>query len=82
VPTPSLGPLLFKNAVLMGIQPASDSARLPGRNAAAMEQMLGWFRDGLLRPKITEVYPLERAGEALQQLKDRRAKGRIVLVMT
>ena len=47
-----------------------------------MEQMLGWFRDGLLRPKITEVYSLERAGEALQQLKDRRAKGRIVLVMT
>jgi len=82
VSTPSLGPLLFKNAVLMGIQPASDSARLPGRNAAAMEQMLSWFRDGLLRPKITEVYPLERAGEALQQLKDRRAKGRIVLVMT
>lgn len=82
VSAPSLGPLLFKNAVLMGIQPAADDARLPGRNVAAMEQMLGWFRDGLLRPRITELYPLERAGEALQQLKDRRAKGRIVLKVT
>lgn len=81
VPAPSLGPLLFKNAVLMGIQPASDEDRLPGRNVAAMEQMLGWYRDGLLCPNITETYPLERAGEALQQLKDRRAKGRIVLTV-
>lgn len=79
VPSPSLGPLLFKNAQIFGIQPASDEHRLPGRNAAAMEQMLGWYREGRLRPEITEVYPLERAGEALRRLKDRQAKGRIVL---
>ena len=80
VPTLSLGPLLFKNAQIMGIQPAADEHRLPGRNPAATRQMLDWHRAGKLRPEITEIYPLERAGEALRRLKDRQAMGRIVIV--
>ena len=81
VPAPSLGPLLFKNAQLLGIQPTGDEERLVGRNAAAMDQLLQWFQEGKLRPEITETYPLEHAGEALRRLKDRQAKGRIVLKM-
>lgn len=81
VPSLSMGPLLFKNADIMGIQPAADDYRLPGRNPRVIEQMLDWFRSGHLRPEITERYPLEQAGEALSRLKNRQAKGRIVLTV-
>jgi NADPH2:quinone reductase len=75
----ALGPLLFKNADIMGIQPSSDEARLPGRNRVAMETMFGWFLEGRLRPQITKVLPLAEAATALRLLSDRKATGRIVL---
>jgi NADPH2:quinone reductase len=79
MPSVTLGPALFKNANIMGIEPAADEYRLPGRNAPMMEKLFGWYREGRLKPRITERYPLERAGDALRELKERRAKGRIVL---
>jgi NADPH:quinone reductase len=81
VPTPSLGPLLFKNARIEGIQPSADDQRRLGRKAPAMEQLLGWYREGRLKPRITATFPLERAAEALRHLKDRKALGRVVLIV-
>ena len=81
VPAPSLGPLLFKNARIEGIQPSADDQRRLGRKRPAMEQLLGWYNEGRLRPQITATFPLERAAEALRQLKDRKALGRVVLIV-
>jgi NADPH2:quinone reductase len=81
VPAPSLGPLLFKNASIEGIQPTSDDQRRFGRKPAAMKQLLGWYQEGRLRPQVTATFPLEQAAEALRQLKDRKALGRIVLTV-
>ncbi len=80
MPSVTLGPALFKNADIMGIEPAADEHRLPGRNKAMMDRLFGWFQEGRLQPQITARYPLERAGDALRELKERRAKGRIVLL--
>jgi NADPH2:quinone reductase len=68
----ALGSLLFKNADIMGIQPSSDEARLPGRNLAAMQRMFGWFLQGRLRPQITAVLPLAEAATALRMLTTAR----------
>lgn len=81
VPKVALGPLLFKNATLHGIQPSEPDLRLPGRIAEAMAQMLRWYEAGKLRPQITERWPLAEAGTALRRLLDRQAKGRIVISM-
>jgi NADPH2:quinone reductase len=80
MPSVTLGPALFKNANIMGIQPAADEHRLPGLNAEMMETLFGWFSEGRLRPQITARFPMERAGDALRELKERRAKGRVVLL--
>jgi NADPH2:quinone reductase len=79
VPRITLGPALFKNADIMGIQPSSDEHRLPGRNADAVQVLFEWYRDGRLRPLVTQVLPLEQAAEALCLMKERRATGRFVL---
>ena len=75
----ALGPALFKNADIMGIQPSADDVRLPGRNPAAMQKLFNWFLAGRLCPQITQVLPLAEAGRALQMLANRTATGRIVL---
>jgi NADPH2:quinone reductase len=79
VPKVALGPLLFKNADVMGIQPSSDEHRLPGRNPGPMKTLFRWYLDGRMRPHITAVMRLREAGAALQALANRTATGRIVL---
>jgi NADPH2:quinone reductase len=79
VPRLPLGPTLFKNASVLGIQPSSDEHRLPGRNEHAMQTLFNWYREGKLRPRISRSLPLERAAQALGLIKDRLATGRIVL---
>jgi NADPH:quinone reductase len=74
-----LGPLLFKNADIMGLQPSSDEHRLPGRNPEGMKVLYQWYLEGKVRPHISDVFPLEHAAKALRLVQDRRATGRIVL---
>jgi NADPH2:quinone reductase len=80
VPKVALGPLLFKNADVMGIQPSSDEHRLPGRNPDAMKTLFDWYAEGRMRPHITQELPLRDATGALQMLANRSATGRIVLL--
>jgi NADPH2:quinone reductase len=79
VPRVSLGPALFKNADICGIQPSSDEHRLPGRNAAALATMFAWYVEGKVRPLISHELPLADAARALEMFKNRSATGRIVL---
>lgn len=82
VPAPSLGPLLFKNARLEGIQASSDELSLIGRNPDSVRMLMDWYRAGRLKPDISAVFPLEQANEALDVLKQRQAKGRLVLTVS
>jgi NADPH2:quinone reductase len=82
VPKISLGPLLFKNADLSGLQPSSDELRLPGRNPEMMQTLFDWYLQGRVRPHLSNVLPLEAAPDALRLVKERRATGRIVLTTT
>lgn len=81
VPKVAIGPLLFKNATLHGIQPSEPELREPGRIGAALPQLFAWYEAGLLRPAITARYPLFRAAAGLRSLLDRKATGRVVVAM-
>ena len=39
------------------------------------------YSDGKIRPTVSGRYPLERAGEAIRELADRRAQGKLVVTM-
>jgi NADPH2:quinone reductase len=75
----ALGPALFKNADIMGIQPSADENRLPERNPGRMQMLFDWYVAGKLRPQVTDVFALADAAAALRKLLERRAVGRIVL---
>ena len=73
---------LLKGASLVGVFWGDYAKREPGRAAADLVQMFQWLREHKLRPEISKTYPLERGGEAIQALLDRKATGKLVITMT
>jgi NADPH:quinone reductase len=80
VPAIPMHVIFNKNATLFGIEPVADN-RLPGDNLDLISTLFGWFREGKLRPNITERFPMGRASDALKRLAERKAIGRVILTM-
>ncbi len=79
IPAPPANLLLVKNSEVIGVYWGGFARRDPARNRRNFETMLGWIDKGVLRPPATTSYPLERAGEAMRALVDRRSTGKIVI---
>ncbi|MEB2345378.1 MAG: zinc-binding dehydrogenase [Deltaproteobacteria bacterium] len=50
------------------------------RVAGWMETLLGYWRDGAIRPVVAERFPFARAAEAHHYVQDRRNLGKVLLV--
>ncbi|MCD5992061.1 NADPH:quinone oxidoreductase family protein [Pseudomonas sp. CDFA 602] len=70
---------LLKGASVVGVFWGSFAQRQPQDNAANFKQLFAWFEEGKLKPLVSEVYPLERGGEAIDLLGGRRAVGKVVI---
>lgn len=79
VPKISLGPVLFKDADIMGIQPVDEHVRMPGLAPEKMKKLFDWFEQGYLRPQVTATYPMEDAARVLELFAERKINGRVVL---
>ena len=71
---------LLKGCQVVGVFWGSFTMREPEANAANMAQLGEWYSSGALNPHVCEQVPLERAGEALRMILDRKARGKVVLV--
>ena len=72
---------LLKSCDVRGVFWGGFVAREPKRNAAHVEQLFRWWGEGKIAPRISATYPLERAGEAIAALRDRRALGKLVVTL-
>ncbi len=72
---------LLKGASVVGVFWGSFAQRQPQDNAANFKQLFAWFEEGKLKPLVSQVYALERAGEAIDALGQRRAVGKVVISM-
>ena len=72
---------LLKSCDVCGVFWGAFAARDPKRNAAHVDQLFRWWGEGKIAPKISATYPLERAGEAITALRDRRALGKLVVTL-
>lgn len=79
IPSIALNLALLKGCSIVGVFWGAFTRHEPERNAANLQELLAWFQAGKVRPHISATYPLERAGQALQDLIDRRVQGKIVL---
>ena len=46
-----------------------------------MAELMQMYADGKIKPHVSKTYPLEKAGEAIQALGDRKAMGKIVVTV-
>ena len=79
IPTLKTNYLLLKNIEVSGLQISDYRKRRPAELATAYAEIFGFYELGLLKPAAATIFPLERAGEALAALRDRRIDGRAVL---
>jgi NADPH2:quinone reductase len=71
--------LLLKNIEISGLQITDYRKRRPAELATAYSEIFGYYELGLVKPAAATLFPLERAGEALAAVRDRRIDGRAVL---
>jgi NADPH:quinone reductase-like Zn-dependent oxidoreductase len=81
IPKLPLNLTLLKSCDVCGVFWGAFAARDPQRNAAHVEQLFRWWADGKIAPKISATYPLERGGEAIAALRDRKAIGKLVVTL-
>lgn len=80
-PIPSLpvNLALLKGASLVGVFWGRFAATEPAANRANFTTLTQMWSDGRIDPVVTEVFPLERAAEALGRMGSRGAIGKLVV---
>jgi NADPH2:quinone reductase len=81
IPKIALNLLLLKVVSLVGVFWGAFARAQPQRNAANMAELLAWYTQGRLRPHVSATFPLERYRDALDAVMQRKALGKVVLVM-
>ena len=79
IPAIPLNLALLKSCQIVGVFYGAMTAREPERSAEISNQLIEWVADGSLAPHVSGRYPLDRAGEALRALIDRKAAGKLVV---
>ncbi|HUN69566.1 MAG TPA: NADPH:quinone oxidoreductase family protein [Burkholderiales bacterium] len=70
---------LLKGCSIMGVFWGDFARREPKAFAASIAQLGTWFREGKLKPHVSQTFPLARAVEALKLMAGRKVKGKVVL---
>jgi NADPH2:quinone reductase len=81
IPTVRANYLLVKNISVLGLQWSDYRERQPAKVVAAWQSLFRFQADGLLRPEIGRVLPLEAAAEALRTLSAGGGGARTLLQM-
>ena len=81
IPKLPLNLTLLKSCDVCGVFWGAFAMRDPAANAAHVEQLFRWWSEGRIAPKISATYPLERAGDAIRALAERRAIGKLVVTL-
>jgi NADPH:quinone reductase len=81
IPAIPMNLALLKSCQIVGVFWGAFVGRDPGGHRRNVEELMHWWRDGTLRPHVSSTYPLERASEAIRELADRTAKGKVVVTV-
>ncbi|HLI05011.1 MAG TPA: NADPH:quinone oxidoreductase family protein [Ktedonobacteraceae bacterium] len=80
IPRIPLNLALLKGCSIVGVFWGSFTEREPQHNLQNVQQLLALFSAGKIRPLVSATYPLERAAAALNDMMNRRVKGKVVLL--
>lgn len=72
---------LLKGAAVVGVFWGAFAQRQPQDNAANFEQLFAWHAEGKLKPLVSQTFPLAQAAEAINLLGQRKAVGKVVVLV-
>ena len=81
IPSIPLNLALLKGCQIVGVFWGAWAARDRKAFAAGVADLLRFYGEGLVKPHVSKLYPLEQAGQAIRDLAERRAQGKIVVTM-
>jgi NADPH2:quinone reductase len=73
--------VLIKGASVLGVRAGEAARKNPALGEVRMKALSQWAEAGKIRPNISHRLPLENYAEAMRLLIDRKAIGRVALVM-
>jgi NADPH:quinone reductase len=73
--------LLIKGASVLGVRAGEAVRKNPALGEARIKALTAWAEAGRIRPNISHRLPLEDYAKAMRLLVDRKAIGRVALVM-
>jgi NADPH2:quinone reductase len=79
IPALPLNLALLKGASLVGVFWGDFVRREPANNMKGISEMLGWMKDGKIKPLISKTYTLDEAPQALRDMAARKVTGKIVI---
>jgi NADPH:quinone reductase len=74
--------LLIKGASVLGVRAGEAVRKNPALGEARLKALLEWAEEGRIRPNISHRLPLEDFARAMRLLIDRKAIGRVALMMS
>ena len=79
IPRLPLNLTLLKSCDVCGVFWGAFAARDPSKNAEHVDTLFKLWRQGMIAPKISATYSLDRAGEAITAIAERRVIGKLVV---
>lgn len=73
---------LLKEASIIGVWWGTWLVNHPAESEQNMKELFGLIAKGTIKPRVTESWPLDDFKSAFDSLKNRRAKGKVILTMS
>ena len=81
IPKMPLNLALLKGCQIVGVFWGAYTQKEPQNNMRDAMQLVKWFSEGKLKPHIHGTYPLEEVPRALEEIIERKVKGKVVIVI-
>lgn len=81
IPKLPLNLTLLKSCQIVGVFWGAFVARDPKGHAANLADLFRLYKEGAIRPHVSNTYSLDKAAEAIKELSERRAKGKVVIAI-
>ncbi len=79
IPKLPLNLTLLKSCDVRGVFWGAAVARDPAHNRENIAQLFQWWDEGKISPKVTEIFPFEKGGDAIAKMGARKAIGKLVV---
>jgi NADPH2:quinone reductase len=79
IPKMPLNLTLLKGCQIIGVFWGAWTGMFPAENQKNFEELFEMYKDGKINPAPSDKFTLETSAEAIAHLKDRKAKGKVVI---